>query len=301
MNKSLPPLIPPFRFSIIEEDVFRGAYPTLKNVRFVKRLGLRTIISLLPEAPSDDITEFCAAENIKLYHYYVEKYQHRVALSSELAAAILSIVIGIENHPLYMHCRDGAHNTGTVVMCLRKLQNWNLSMIYHEFVRYTKTREILVEEKEFVESFSMKLDTLSLLPKWLPGVESQDEAEQRSAMEVTSAGLKCLHPLEHQSRRRSRIGPRVKSLPSLTVPRTGRDSIWLQKAADSTEGWLDCKGGLEANPATVNSLKAGNGVKPIFTNISGGYSPYSPSVAALAVHGLDLLSDSQRIANADNL
>jgi hypothetical protein len=34
----LPPLIPPFRFAAVEEDVFRGGYPKLRNLRFIKRL-----------------------------------------------------------------------------------------------------------------------------------------------------------------------------------------------------------------------------------------------------------------------
>jgi hypothetical protein len=32
-----PKLIPPFRFAIVEEGVFRGAYPTEKNCRFLRR------------------------------------------------------------------------------------------------------------------------------------------------------------------------------------------------------------------------------------------------------------------------
>lgn len=34
----LPPLIPPFRFAAVEDNVFRGGFPKLRNVRFIKRL-----------------------------------------------------------------------------------------------------------------------------------------------------------------------------------------------------------------------------------------------------------------------
>ena len=30
-------LIPPLRFAMVETSVFRGAYPTLKNYRFLRR------------------------------------------------------------------------------------------------------------------------------------------------------------------------------------------------------------------------------------------------------------------------
>ena len=38
---------------------------------------------------------------------------------------ILETVINAENHPVLLHCIDGANNTGLVIMCLRKLQNWD--------------------------------------------------------------------------------------------------------------------------------------------------------------------------------
>ena len=53
---ALPPLVPPLRFSQVEEGVYRGAYPSLINQRFLTRLGLRTIVSLLPEPPYWTIT-----------------------------------------------------------------------------------------------------------------------------------------------------------------------------------------------------------------------------------------------------
>ena len=56
---ALPPLVPPLRFSQVEEGVYRGAYPSLINQRFLTRLGLRTIISLLPEPPADDLRQWC--------------------------------------------------------------------------------------------------------------------------------------------------------------------------------------------------------------------------------------------------
>jgi hypothetical protein len=82
-------LIPPFRFSIVELDVYRGAYPTLKNFPFLKTLALKTIISLTPvcacpkifsflveslsihlqERPIPDLEDFCFCEGVELRHY----------------------------------------------------------------------------------------------------------------------------------------------------------------------------------------------------------------------------------------
>ena len=57
-------LIPPFRFSAVEEGLYRGAHPTLKNFRFLRRLRLKTIISVTPELPTSDVKEFCNDEKV---------------------------------------------------------------------------------------------------------------------------------------------------------------------------------------------------------------------------------------------
>ncbi len=65
-------LLPPLRFSAVEFGIFRGAYPTLKNYRFLKRLSLKTVISVTPEPPIVDLVEFCKHENIRLVHHSAE-------------------------------------------------------------------------------------------------------------------------------------------------------------------------------------------------------------------------------------
>jgi hypothetical protein len=61
--------VPPFRFAIVEDGVYRGAYPTLKNFPYLKTLKLKTIISLIPEPPTLDLDDFCAMNGIDLIHY----------------------------------------------------------------------------------------------------------------------------------------------------------------------------------------------------------------------------------------
>ena len=68
-----PKVVPPFRFATVEEGVYRGAYPTLKNFPFLETRGLRTVISLIPEKPTSDLEDFCWLHDIKLVHHLVEK------------------------------------------------------------------------------------------------------------------------------------------------------------------------------------------------------------------------------------
>eukprot|EP00899_Mesostigma_viride_P002025 jgi/Mesvir1/11823/Mv00175-RA.1 len=162
-------LIPPFRYAIVEPGVYRGAYPTLKNFRFLRRLRLKTIISLTPETQQNrDLTAFCEHEGIEMHHFFVERFQQEaVTLATPKVLRILQLVICVDHHPLYLHCLDGTNVTGLVVMCLRKLQNWRLSASTTEFCRFQREGAITREESQFVESFRGEIVIPPVIPKWL--------------------------------------------------------------------------------------------------------------------------------------
>ena len=121
---TLPPLIPPFRFAIVQEGLYRGAHPSLRNMRYLTRLELRSIISLLPEEDSDtrDLTEFCISSNINHITYTLAKYDDGFNHTPKLVSNVLEQLLDIQNHPVFIHCMDGRQNTGIVIMCLRKLK-----------------------------------------------------------------------------------------------------------------------------------------------------------------------------------
>lgn len=164
----VPPLIPPFRFACVERGVYRGAYPSLKNLRYLARLKLRTVISLIPDAsaPSEDLAGFCSSHNIRHIARTVAKYNDGFSHTAELVADVLAQVFDPANHPLFLHCLDGRHNTGIVIMCLRKLQNWGLPAILNEFARYTKDSSFQYGEQQFVQAFSATVAFPSVVPDW---------------------------------------------------------------------------------------------------------------------------------------
>ncbi|KAK4533889.1 hypothetical protein CCYA_CCYA20G4771 [Cyanidiococcus yangmingshanensis] len=165
----LPSLVTPFRFGIVEDGLYRGAYPTLKNWRFLRRLQLRSIVTLSAEAPTADLSDFCRNEQIRLWHWQTEKFEDVPTLTPSKVATILHCIVDVQNHPLFIHCRDGGHNTGLVIMCLRRLQNWNLSVIFSEFCRYVKGGEIRLSESQYVESFKGEVTLPADRPVWLWG------------------------------------------------------------------------------------------------------------------------------------
>ena len=80
-------LMPPFRYGVINPGLHRGAYPTLRNFRFLSRLQLKTIISFIPEQPSADLMSFTQIAGIKLIHFPLTR---TAPLSDETVATLMS-------------------------------------------------------------------------------------------------------------------------------------------------------------------------------------------------------------------
>ncbi|KAJ1540280.1 hypothetical protein HK096_011056, partial [Nowakowskiella sp. JEL0078] len=162
-------LYPPFRFGTVEDDLYRGAYPKPRNHRFLTRLHLQTILSLTPDPPIPSLQAFCSRENISLLHIRVDKAKESVPLSFQRMAQILQILIDTTCQPLYLHCLDGVIVTGVAIMCLRKLQAWNIPAAMTEYMRFVREGVLGSEETEFVEKFQADIEIPVKIPKWLWG------------------------------------------------------------------------------------------------------------------------------------
>ncbi|CAG8692788.1 13113_t:CDS:2, partial [Ambispora leptoticha] len=105
----LPPLIPPFRYAIVEDEVYRGSQPKNLNFRFLKRLKLKTILSMIPGAPEQALVDFCKEQNIRIISLPVAKAKDNVTLNYSKAVHAVQIIIEPTNLPIYIHCLDGGN------------------------------------------------------------------------------------------------------------------------------------------------------------------------------------------------
>jgi tyrosine-protein phosphatase OCA6 len=173
-----------------------------KRLTVCTSLKLKTIVSLAPKR-LPDVLAFCESNGITHKHYEVEKYKEgEMPLTKSLAQTILEVrglvpfslfcccccccffgvcwspfktrlcqmMIVTTNLPLYIHCVDGTHVTGMVIMCLRKLQCWDVSTIHSEFCRFIRNGIITTDESQFVSGFAGSGDGIALplvLPDWL--------------------------------------------------------------------------------------------------------------------------------------
>jgi len=135
----LPPLVPPLRYCLVEEGLYRGAYPSLINLRFLTRLGLRSMVSLLPEPPAPHLTAWCEEHGIRNHFECVKPFsKDEVTLTHERAASLLQLLVLPERQPVYVHCLDGVGVTGLLIMCLRKVLHWAPPSIFAEFSRFAR-------------------------------------------------------------------------------------------------------------------------------------------------------------------
>ncbi len=69
----LEELVPPNRYAMVDQGIYRGAYPVIPNFRYLSRLQLKTIISLVPEDPTTDLVKFTELASIQLIHIPIER------------------------------------------------------------------------------------------------------------------------------------------------------------------------------------------------------------------------------------
>jgi tyrosine-protein phosphatase OCA6 len=129
-------LYPPYRFAMVNPGVFRGSYPCLPNFRYLSRLQLKTVLSVIPEAPTQDLSEFVEMAGATSIHIPILR---TAPLQESLFTSLLqviSIILDTNNHPIFIHCIDGRRVTSLIVLLLRKLQGWSAVSAFSEFWRF---------------------------------------------------------------------------------------------------------------------------------------------------------------------
>lgn len=166
--------IPPQNFGLVEDNLYRSGQPNELNFPFLEKLGLKTIVFLAPEDPNRRFIDFIDDQDIVLHHLGCNSTGNGwEALSEEVVLEALELLLDPRNYPLMVMCNLGRHRTGypsnpgTVVGCLRKLQNWNLTSILEEYRRYAGSK-VRVLSEQFIELFDIDLVRIPQShPKWL--------------------------------------------------------------------------------------------------------------------------------------
>jgi tyrosine-protein phosphatase OCA6 len=170
-SNQLTPLIAPLRFGVVGPNVYRGSYPQPHSVRFLKRLGLKTIISITPEPLVDGpVKQFAVDSGINLIHVACgpstekSKKKRAVPLSYGEARHVLELILDSSVSPVYIHCLNGSQVTCLIVACLRKLSFWSTEAIADEFQRYSDWE---LEDQRFIQEFKSQIKVPQQTVSWM--------------------------------------------------------------------------------------------------------------------------------------
>ncbi|XP_042490176.1 tyrosine-protein phosphatase DSP5-like [Macadamia integrifolia] len=155
MRKEEDILVPPSNFSMVERGIYRSGCPNDSNFGFLETLNLRSIIYLCPEPYPEVNSEFLRTHNIKLFQFGIEGSKEPLATNPKDAITeALRVLLDVRNHPVLIHCKRGKHRTGSLVGCLRKLQNWCLSSVFEEYQRFAGVKA-RVSDMRFIEMYDV--------------------------------------------------------------------------------------------------------------------------------------------------
>ncbi|KAK9476332.1 tyrosine phosphatase family-domain-containing protein [Lipomyces japonicus] len=180
-------LVTPLRYGIVQPKLYRGLYPRKVNLPFLRRLKLKTILSLTPEPLVEDIQEFCRREGINMIHIKISKGGKKgVSLTYKEVKQALEILISESRAPLYFHCINGSQATSLVIACLRKLSFWRTSSIFSEFMYYS---DVSALDHKFVQDFRGEIQLPADAVPWIfKGLSRQGIVANHPTVKFKEAG-----------------------------------------------------------------------------------------------------------------
>ncbi|XBW35145.1 hypothetical protein QEN19_000708 [Hanseniaspora menglaensis] len=161
---------PPENFSNVIGNIYRASFPRTENIAFFKdQLKLKSILVMLSDDYPQDLLNMYSQNNITLFKCPIQGNKEPfINIQDETINKALKIILNPENHPILIHCNKGKHRTGTIVGCIRKLQNWSLTMIFDEYRRFAfpKARGL---DQQCIEMFNAdEIEEYATERSWLP-------------------------------------------------------------------------------------------------------------------------------------
>eukprot|EP01101_Sappina_pedata_P002906 TRINITY_DN13119_c0_g1_i1.p1 TRINITY_DN13119_c0_g1~~TRINITY_DN13119_c0_g1_i1.p1 ORF type:complete len:245 (-),score=92.78 TRINITY_DN13119_c0_g1_i1:143-877(-) len=149
--------VPPLNFALVEKGVYRSGYPTARNHSFLQKIGIKSIVYLVPDEYTADGRALIQRQGINLFQKGIKGNKEPfVEIPKEAIKEILSFILDKRNHPLLIHCNKGKHRTGCVVGCLRKMLRWSLASCFEEYRRFAGNKARILDQ-QFIELFSLEI------------------------------------------------------------------------------------------------------------------------------------------------
>ncbi|KAH7320818.1 tyrosine phosphatase family-domain-containing protein [Stachybotrys elegans] len=140
---TIPHLGRPQNFGIVLPDIYRSSYPKPEDYDFLRKINLKTIVTLVKKDDDDsELQTFLTDNGIRQIVFNI-KGTKKEAIPAEVMSNIVNTVMDQRNHPLLVHCNHGKHRTGCVIAALRRAKGWSLKSTLDEYETYAapKIRE----------------------------------------------------------------------------------------------------------------------------------------------------------------
>ncbi|KAF9172174.1 Tyrosine-protein phosphatase dsp1 [Mortierella sp. AD011] len=161
-------LCPPDNFNMVSTWIYRSSFPKKKNFSFLKKLGLKSILTLILEDYPDQNMKFLKENNVKLFQFGIAGNKEPfVQIPDDKICDALAVLLDRRNHPILIHCNKGKHRTGCLIGCLRKLQHWSHTSIFDEYRRFSHPKSRSMDQ-QFIELFDSREAWKVIDPKWIP-------------------------------------------------------------------------------------------------------------------------------------
>ena len=120
-------------FGKVDDNYFRGAQPRGSDYRDLAAIGVKTVIDLQQDGPSNE-NGIVTAAGMKFFRIGMTTSK---APTDAQVAQFFEIVNNPANQPVYVHCAGGRHRTGTMTALYRMtVDGWNASQAYTEMKQY---------------------------------------------------------------------------------------------------------------------------------------------------------------------
>lgn len=155
----LLPLVPaPNYGTVVDNTMYRSAFPQARNIEFMETLKLKSILTLVTKTEScKHYDQFVWQHGINRKILDVEPNKEgKVKTNFDTLCDAVLFALNPMHHPVYIHCNQGRHRTGCVVACIRKIQQWPMDEILLEYRTYAdpKPRD---GDIELIKSFDPEL------------------------------------------------------------------------------------------------------------------------------------------------
>lgn len=166
---------------MVEEGVYRSAYPTEANVQFLRHVGIRHIVLLSAEPLRGPVRKLLAADvagrtasecvtrgPIRVLHsanmesWRLDDMNSGDDFSQTDMMRALDFAVDQQWHPVLFACPLGELQTSVLVGCMRRYQFWSLAAIYGECDLFTRVcRTLRPSIMSFIDAWDPALYPIS--------------------------------------------------------------------------------------------------------------------------------------------